>query len=363
MSFRYIGSKARLTQPLSTAIRPFLGDGGRFVDAFAGTGAVAAAAADEGWPVWVNDALVSATIMSQARLLAAVEAEFASLGGYDAAVQSLNGVAPTSGYFHATYSPESGRNDPNGIVRMYLSESNACKLDAIRARISEWRVSGSINQNEEALLLADLIGAVNRVANIAGTYGCFMSRWQPNALRDLAIATRPLRAQSVDWKATVGNAEGLTVGADDLVYLDPPYTKRQYASYYHILESIVLDDKPKVEGVSGLRPWQAKASAFCYKRKALRALIDTVTGYTCGQVILSYSSEGHVDLDDLLTALDLTGDVTCTDIDGIGRYRPNRTASSRGDTVTEYVITYRAHRAPAQPVRHHAATTMQEMCA
>jgi adenine-specific DNA-methyltransferase len=361
MTFRYIGSKARLTQPLSAAIRPFLQAGGCFVDAFAGTGSVASAAADEGWPVWVNDALNSATIMSHARLLSASETEFKRLGGYEAAVEDLNGLAPTKGYFHATYSPASSRSEAGGIARMYLSEPNACRLDAIRDRISNWRLAGMIDQNEEALLLGDLIGAVNRVANIAGTYGCFMSRWQPNALRDLAITPRLLRAQPVDWKVTTGNAEGLRVGKDDLVYLDPPYTKRQYASYYHILESIVLDDKPEVQGVSGLRPWHAKASAFCYKRKALQALIDTVTGYTCGQVILSYSSEGHVDLDDLLTALDLTGDVACTDIDGIGRYRPNRTASSRGDTVTEYVITYRGHRAATRATRQDATTTMQEL--
>jgi adenine-specific DNA-methyltransferase len=361
MTFRYIGSKARLTQPLSAAIRPFLQGGGRFVDAFAGTGSVASAAADEGWPVWVNDALNSATIMSHARLLSSSEAEFKLLGGYEAAVEHLNGLAPTEGYFHATYSPASSRFDAGGIARMYLSESNASRLDAIRDRISHWRLAERIDHNEETLLLGDLIGAVNRVANIAGTYGCFMSRWQPNALRDLAMSPRSLRAQPVDWKATTGSAEVLKVGRDDLVYLDPPYTKRQYASYYHILESIVLDDKPEVQGVSGLRPWQAKASAFCYKRKALQALIDTVTGYTCGQVILSYSSEGHVDLDDLLTALNLTGDVACIDIDGIGRYRPNRMASSRGDTVTEYVITYKTHRATTREIRQNTPQTLQEL--
>ena len=42
--------------------------------------------------------------------------------------------------------------------------------------------------------------------------------------------------------------------AADTVYLDPPYTKRQYAAYYHILETISLGDEPIVEGICGIRP-------------------------------------------------------------------------------------------------------------
>ena len=42
--------------------------------------------------------------------------------------------------------------------------------------------------------------------------------------------------------------------AADTVYLDPPYTKRQYAAYYHILEAISLGDEPIVEGICGIRP-------------------------------------------------------------------------------------------------------------
>ncbi|MFR7732930.1 MAG: DNA adenine methylase [Collinsella sp.] len=35
-----------------------------------------------------------------------------------------------------------------------------------------------------------------------------------------------------------------------IVYLDPPYTKRQCASYCHIPETIAYHDEPAVEGVA-----------------------------------------------------------------------------------------------------------------
>ena len=44
----------------------------------------------------------------------------------------------------------------------------------------------------------------------------------------------------------------------DTVYLDPPYTKRQYAAYYHVLETLAYGDEPEVSGVTGLRPWEGK---------------------------------------------------------------------------------------------------------
>ena len=359
MTFRYIGSKARLAEPLAEAIRPFLQNGGRFIDAFAGTGAVTAVAADDGWPVQINDTLSSAVVMSIARMIATQEARFERLGGYQSALDKLNALDGICGYFHKTYSPASALYDVDRVARLYLTETNARRLDAIREQVSRWRDDQVITYQEEKLLLADIMAATNRVANIAGTYGCFLSRWQPNALNALTLTARTLREQQVDWLASISDAETLSVGENDLVYLDPPYTKRQYAAYYHILESIVLDDQPAVEGVSGLRPWRHKASAFCYKRKALQALTDLVNGMRSRHVLMSYSSEAHVSLADLVDSLEATGSVTVSSVKGVGRYRPNRVASSRGDTVTEYLISYSRFTTIANPSVNQPRTLVE----
>lgn len=340
MTFRYIGSKARLVTTLRETIGSHSVGSGRLVDAFCGTGAVAEMAAAEGWPIWINDSLVSAGVMSAARLTSSSEASFLALGGYKSAVQALNEAEPTRGYIWRTYSPASAAFDEDGIERRYFTEFNAGRLDAMRGRIAEWIGAGIINAVEERLLLADMLSAANRCANIAGTYGCFLSTWQSSAMRSVSLEPRELKPEPTQVEVTAMDVASLVVRPDDLVYLDPPYTKRQYASYYHILETIVLGDEPAVVGVSGLRPWKEKASAFCYKRRAMDALVSLISGLASHRVILSYSAEGHVDLELLTERLSIDGKVDCRPVSDIGRYRPNRSASSNGDSVTEYILTY-----------------------
>ena len=340
MTFRYIGSKARLTAPLARAIEAFDDGSGRFVDAFSGTGAVSELAASLGWPVWANDALESAIVMTSARLASIAEIQMKSLGGYAGAVEKLNHLKPVEGPMWRVYSPASSRFDADRIERRYFTEQNASAIDAARAQIAAWAEDGLLNAREEWLLIADLISAANRAANIAGTYGCFLSKWQNSARQPLQLKPRELKKKPAELVATVADVTELRPAATDLVYLDPPYTKRQYASYYHILETIALGDEPEVEGVSGLRPWKDKASAFCYKTKALDALVSLVERSSARRVLISYSCEGHVDLDDLCAGLERSGSIECTPVHGVGRYRPNRTASANGDSVTEYLLSY-----------------------
>ena len=87
MSIRYIGSKARIAEQILDHVGPPSDSDGVFIDGFAGTGAVARAAAEAGWPVRVNDSLLSATALSTARLASEACVDFASLGGYVSAVK------------------------------------------------------------------------------------------------------------------------------------------------------------------------------------------------------------------------------------------------------------------------------------
>lgn len=341
MTFRYIGSKTRLTAPLSDAIDAFDDGTGRFVDAFSGTGAVTELAASLGWPVWANDTLESAIVMTTARLVSAGEIRMEALGGYHAAIDKLNDLERAEGPMWRTYSPASSRFDLDHVERRYFTEQNAAAIDAARAQIAAWCQNGLLSDCEERLLIADLISAANRVANIAGTYGCFLSKWQSSAQKKIQLKARELKNTASSLVATVADVSDLRPNANDLVYLDPPYTKRQYASYYHILETIALGDEPVVEGVSGLRPWKHKASAFCYKTRALDALVGLVERIEARRVLISYSCQGHVDLGDLCSRLQGSGSVDVLPIRGVGRYRPNVVASANGDSVTEYILSFR----------------------
>lgn len=334
MGVRYIGSKARIADTIiDLAGSP---DGGRFVDSFSGTGAVAKAAANRGWPVTVNDSLASAVSMSVAAVIGAGNISFASLGGYGRAVEKLNAANPHAGFLHAEYSPAS--REHAGFERKYFTEANAAKLDAMRALIHSWVSHGDIQETEEHLLLADLLQAANRVANISGTYGCFLKNWTSTALRSVSVVPRPLPGRTTDIVAISGDVFDVATTNKDTVYFDPPYTKRQYSAYYHLLETLHAGDSPEVSGVTGLRPWKEKASDFSYKTRALDALTRLLLRTKAARVLLSYSNEGHVPQAQLMNALAEAGAVTLHPIQEIGRYRPNAGASAAGDTVHEYVI-------------------------
>ena len=335
MGYRYIGSKARIAKDIIQYLGEPNNDDGFFIDAFSGTGIVASKAADLGWKIKVNDMMHNAAIMTEARLVSRSEASFTALGGYEKALETLS-QAEREGFIWREYSPASLLKV--GIERKYFTEENAKKIDGIVARIHDWRNNGIISEPEFALLTATLIVATNDVANIAGTYGCFLSKWQAQALEPLHLRPLELREKKVEYCVTTDDVFKVKSRSEDIVYLDPPYTKRQYASYYHILETITLGDEPIVKGVAGLRPWKSKSSVFCYKVKALNALVNLVESQGARRILISYSNDGHVQLDQLVEKLRKTGTVNIVEIGSIGRYRPNQMASSHKAEVKEYLI-------------------------
>lgn len=335
MSFRYIGSKSRLVEPIRDLIGSFNGKG-VFIDAFCGTGAVAKVASKLGWPVQVNDQLISGGIMASSQLISNDDVNFESLGGYKSVIVLLNSLEPVKGFFWKEYSPASKLFIEH--ERRYFKEDNAQKIDAIIKKIKDWKQEAILTENELILIKSDLIRAVNRVANIAGTYGCFLAKWTKQSDLPLILNEQDLCDKKSEFTYSTENVFDLIVQPDDLVYLDPPYTKRQYASYYHILETLVHLDEPSVEGVCGLRPWKEKSSEFCYKRKAFPAIIRLVKGLNSKKILLSYSSEGHVAIEDLLEGLSALGKVEAIPLQMIGRYRPNKKASSNNSSVNEFLL-------------------------
>lgn len=338
MGMRYIGSKARVVE----AILDIVGDpvpGSTFIDGFCGTGAVAEQAARRGWPIRINDTLLSATTMAAARITAPAVVPFSALGGYEAALALLNDVEPVNGFLWREYSPASRQFSPH--ERRYFTEENAAAIDAMRRQIAAWSESGALRPAEERLLIADLLLAVSAVANIAGTYGCFLRAFADTALQPVFVRPRALFSRDVAVEVHNVDVTVVPTNEADVAYFDPPYTKRQYAAYYHILETVTLGDEPEVAGVTGLRPWQDKASDYCYKSRALKALVRLLRTTPARRVILSYSSEGHVAQADLERELAELGDVSVHPIGIIGRYRPNRAASIAADSVHEFVFELR----------------------
>lgn len=338
MGYRYIGSKARIANDIIQYLGSPQAEDGYFIDAFSGTGIVASKAADAGWKIKINDIMHNASVISEARLLSVEDVPFSAFGGYEAVLAILR-QTEQEGFIWKEYSPASLRQV--GVERKYFTEDNAKRIDGAVEKIHLYKSAGTISRREFSLLIATLISAVNDIANIAGTYGCFLSKWTAQSLGTLDLQPLQIRDKKVRYLVTTEDAFDIKSRPNDVIYLDPPYTKRQYASYYHILETITLGDNPNVGGVTGLRPWKSRASVFCYKAKALQALVNLASSQRANRVLISYSDDGHVQLNQLIDELEKTGTVEVVELGSIGRYRPNLAASSHKSTVTEYLIDYR----------------------
>jgi adenine-specific DNA-methyltransferase len=91
------------------------------------------------------------------------------------------------------------------------------------------------------------------------------------------------------------------------MYLDPPYNHRQYASNYHLLETIAKYDYPKIKGKTGLREYEAQKSLYCSRTKVKTAFKDLILKAKSKYIFLSYNNEGLMSLDDIKEIMSLRG--------------------------------------------------------
>jgi adenine-specific DNA-methyltransferase len=295
----YLGNKAGVADHLVRLIGRAAPSGGEVADVFAGTGAVSLAFARAGYDVTASDVLPLSVTWTRARLLGGA-AEFGGLRdvlgplGDDPLGVVLGHLAllpGEDGWVTQNYSPASVALA--GVERRYVTEANARRIDAIRHRLREWRPL--LDDAEHALLMTCLLEAVSQVSNVAGTYGCYLKRWKASALRDLELCHYRDVAPPGMHRVELRDAE--TVAAEttaDVIYADPPYTKRQYAAYYHLINSIATDEEPPLTGSTGLPDWRPLASDWCYKKRAPQALERLVAKSAAPVLALSYSSDGHI---------------------------------------------------------------------
>lgn len=86
------------------------------------------------------------------------------------------------------------------------------------------------------------------------------------------------------------------------VYADPPYAPVHYSRFYHVLETIVKYDYPKIQYKGRYRS-DRHQSPFSQKSNAIQAFIDLFKGVinSNSQLILSYSGSGVVSIDKIIS--------------------------------------------------------------
>jgi adenine-specific DNA-methyltransferase len=338
VAYRYLGNKSRLVDVIVGAVEEVLPAGGTVADPMCGTATVATALAGAGFTVTAGDELSFPVLHARVRLLLDEVPAFAALGGYERVQAQLNAAAPRCGFFHREYS-DAGSPRNGCRPRAYFTGDNAQRIDAIRATIRSWWARGALAPAERDLLLHDLILAVNRVANIAGTYGYYRSSWNRAAMQPLRLEPSRPAGGGRDHAVVQGRVEDTVAGLDvDVLYLDPPYTKRQYAGQYHVLETLAVDDDPEPVGEGGLRDWYGQYSAFCSKRMVRSAFRTVLENARAPTVLLSYSEDALVPAAEMLALLAEFGDVERREVP-VARFRSN---GGRPGHVTEHLYVLHA---------------------
>ena len=346
---RYIGSKEQLLSFIEGAvIKQVHEEDYHFGDLFCGTAAVSRLFKQLGKRVVANDNLRFCYVLAKAVLAINEEPQFERLIGsgeicdretvklfstpYDRALCYLNELSGAPGFIFREYSP-SGTTE-SASPRRYFSDANAQKIDAIRTQIARWEQARLLSEAEACLLISDLMRATNRVANIAGTYGCFMKRWDPRAHRPLTLQRSRIIPSPHRHEVFCTDAHSLAKERYfHVLYLDPPYTWRHYGAYYHILETIARWDEPTVAGLTGLRPWEESKSRYCDRSDAVNALGELVASAKCKHLFLSYHSEGLITHKQIMEILALRGEPACSEVN-YRRYRSN-TGGTKNKTLKE----------------------------
>lgn len=294
MGYRYLGNKAQLAKNIVDFSSTLVPTGGTVADPMCGTASVSLEFARSGFSVIAADELTFPIMHARARLLWKRTPSFEHFGGYGAVLAYLNGLRPKRGFFFREYSAE-GVPSNGTKPRRYFTGANAGRIDAIRQEVRKLRDLRCLTPREEHLLLHDLILATNRIANIAGTYGYFRSTWNQASLHRLVLRPTTFHPTSGKHRILQGRVEELARSIEaDLCYLDPPYTKRQYAGNYHILETIAVGDEPPPVGEGGLRDWYDKYSNFCSRRFVRQSLVAVLSNLNVSHVLVSYSEDGLI---------------------------------------------------------------------
>lgn len=183
----YIGSKYSLLSFLGKAILEFSGlkAGCTFFDIFAGTGVVGQYFKKLGFGIVANDIQYYSYCLNRAYVGINGQPEFAGIAEklphrsnpfpYDAVdivLDYLNNLKGIEGFVYRNYCP--GGTARTEFPRQYFTDENGRHCDAIRLQIEKWYRDDLISDDEYFYLLASLIEAIDKVANMASVYGAFL---------------------------------------------------------------------------------------------------------------------------------------------------------------------------------------------
>lgn len=350
---RFIGNKERLVEWIYSIVKSNNIEGEIFFDFFSGTSNVGKFFKEKDYQIISSDLLYFSYILQRAYLVNNSEPKFQYLileidiksqllisSNYDLIIEYLNNIPLKKSFIYNNYAPSQTQSLDK--PRMYFTDENAQKIDAIRIKIEEWKNAKFINENEYFILLATLIEAIGFFSNILGVYGAFKKDWDKRALKPFYLKPiKIIKSNKEHFSYNISSLELLDKYQYDIIYLDPPYNQRQYAPNYHLLETIAKYDNPIIKGVSGMRNYENQKSTFCNKEKALIDLELICKSKNYKTILMSYSSEGIMPQKEILNIMSKYGEVKLEEYDYL-RFKSNNNGEAKNKKFIKeqlYILT------------------------
>lgn len=197
----------------------------------------------------------------------------------------------------------------------YVGAAQAIEIDSIACSIMKAVHNGTVSLDQKRWLLIALGRAILKCSSTTGHFAQFL---QPKRSSYRTFANQRRRRvweewlESIDLLSPVGtaswrshnkafNEDSLTLikrfrrrrVRPSVVYADPPYTDDQYSRFYHLFETLLMYDYPKVSG-KGLYRRRRFQTSFSLRSTVASAFDEFVQAVSKmgADLILSYPSNG-----------------------------------------------------------------------
>jgi DNA adenine methylase/adenine-specific DNA-methyltransferase len=165
-------------------------------------------------------------------------------------------------------------------------------------------------------------------------------------LESVAAYNATVFDNGLDHRALRGDVFEIDPGPVDLVYMDPPYVPRSddncYIKRYHFLEGLASygqADDARIMEETKVKKLEKRYTPFSYRRTALDAFDRLFRRFAESLLVLSYSSNGYPDLEELVAQMGrYKGSVEVFEQDHRYHFGTHSNVSPKRAAVREYLI-------------------------